>query len=110
MDSKCPQCHSAVDPTDFFCPTCGKKLKHKPLSTGLISEMLYYLGSILLPPLGIWWGIKYLKQQDAASKRIGIVSIMLTVLSFIGTSVWAVNYFNTLSTTILPQLNSLQGL
>ena len=70
---------------------------------------MYYAGSILLPPLGFWWGIKYLKQPDAVSKRIGIVSMVLTTISFIITSVWLVNYINKLNATVNSQLNGLQG-
>jgi len=110
MEPTCPKCHSVVDPTDFFCSTCGKKLKAKPLSTSLLTEILYYFGSVLLPPLGIWWGIKYLFQPGAASKRIGIISIVLTIVSFTLTSVLAVDFVNTMYATYKTQLNTVQEL
>jgi uncharacterized membrane protein len=89
----CPQCHVVV----------------KSLPTSLATEIMYYAGSVLLPPLGFWWGIKYLKQSDAASKRIGIVSMILTVISFILTSIWVVDYVNKLNAMVGSQLNGLQG-
>jgi hypothetical protein len=109
MEPVCPQCHVVVRPTDFFCYNCGKSLKAKPLSTSLTTEIMYYIGSILLPPLGFWWGIKYLKQPDAASKRIGIITMVLTTISFIVTSIWIVDYINKISATVNSQVNGLQG-
>jgi len=105
----CPQCHVVVRPTDFFCYNCGKSLHAKLLSTSLTTEIMYYAGSILLPPLGFWWGIKYLKQSDAASKRIGIITMVLTTISFIFTSMWAVDYINKINAQVGSQLNGLQG-
>jgi len=70
---------------------------------------MYYAGSILLPPLGFWWGIKYLKQSDAAGKRIGIVSMVLTAISFILTSIVAVDYINKITAQVGSQLYNPQG-
>ncbi len=70
---------------------------------------MYYIGSLVLPPLGYWWGIKYLRQPDAASKRIGIITIVLTTVSFIVTSIWVVQYINQISASIGTQYNGLQG-
>lgn len=109
MEPVCPQCHVIVRPTDFFCYNCGKNLKAKPLPTSLVTEIMYYTGSVLLPPMGFWWGIKYLKQPDSASKRIGVVSMILTTVSFILTSIWLVGYINKLNATVSSQLNGLQG-
>jgi hypothetical protein len=109
MEPSCPQCHVVVRPTDFFCYNCGKNLKPKLLSTTLTTEIMYYVGSLLLPPLGYWWGIKYLKQTDAASKRIGILCMVITTISFILTSMWAVDYINKISATVNSQINGVQG-
>ena len=105
----CPQCHVAVRPTDFFCANCGKNLKPRLLSTTILTEIMYYAGSLLLPPLGFWWGIKYLKQSDPASKRIGILCMALTTISFIVTSIWIVDYINKISSSVGGQLNGLNG-
>src|SRR4030042_1168633 len=104
MEPICPKCHVAVGPTDFFCYNCGKSLRAKPLSTQLSAEIMYYVGSLLLPPLGFWWGIKYLKQTDAASKRIGILCMVVTSISFILTSIVAVDYINKISAAVGSQL------
>ena len=109
MEPTCPKCHTAVRPTDYFCFNCGVNLHPVPLSTTLTTEIMYYIGSIALPPLGFWWGIKYLKQNDPASKRIGILCMALTTVSFIFSSMWLVNYANTLNAQVSRQLNGLQG-
>jgi hypothetical protein len=110
MGITCPQCHTVVQPADFFCPTCGKKLKDKPLSTTPLTEIMYYIGSVVLAPLGIWWGIKYLKQPGGACKRIGTVSIILTVLSLVISSILITLYLHSMSGVMNTQLNTLQGL
>jgi hypothetical protein len=110
MEPVCTQCHAVIRPTDFFCYNCGKNLKAKPFSTSLTTEILYYIGSLVLPPLGYWWGIKYLRQSGAAAKRIGTVAIILTTISLIVTSVWAVDYINKISATVNSQLNGLNSM
>jgi hypothetical protein len=83
----CPHCHTVVPIAGYFCFHCGKKLKDDGISTSLARQIYVYFGSILLPPIGFWWGYKYLKQHDDASKKIGIAAIVLTALSLI-ISVW----------------------
>ena len=109
MEPTCPKCHIAVRPSDYFCFNCGAPLHPKPLSTNLATEIMYYAGSILLPPLGFWWGFKYLRQPDAVSKRIAILCMVFTTVSFIITSIWAVGYINKINATVNSQLNGLQG-
>jgi uncharacterized membrane protein YvbJ len=77
----CPHCKGSTSPSDIFCPTCGKKLKDAAPSISLISQILIYSLSFFLPPLGLWPGIKYLKQSDQKSKKIGWAAIILTVIS-----------------------------
>ncbi len=110
MEPTCPQCHVMVHDTDYFCYNCGKNLKPKLLSTKPATEIMYYLGSILLPPLGYWWGVKYLKQTDTASKRIGILCILLTTVSLIATSIWLVDYINKISSSVGGQINGLNSI
>lgn len=112
MDSPviCPKCKGNVLPTDFFCPTCGRKLKEKPQPTTVVSQILIYLLSILLPPLGIWPAVKYLRQPDQKSKTIGWVAIFLTVISIVVTIWLSVGYFNSLQKQLEPLLNQYQDL
>lgn len=37
--------------------------------------------SVFLPPLGLWPGIRYLKQKDEKSRMIGFIAITLTIVS-----------------------------
>ena len=110
MEPTCPQCHTAVRATDFFCFNCGKNLKPKPLATSLETLLPYYLGSIILPPLGLVWGIKYVRQQSRTAKIHGAVFIVITVIEVILLTVWTVNFVNTLQAQVNSQLNGLQGL
>ncbi|MEP7167245.1 MAG: zinc ribbon domain-containing protein [Candidatus Woesebacteria bacterium] len=105
----CPQCHQPIKSTDYFCANCGKKIKEVPPATTVMRQALLYLGSIVLPPMGIVWGIKYLKQPDQKSKLIGIVAMVLTVLSFIITTKIALDYVSQINEQVSIQMNQLQG-
>jgi len=83
----CRFCHEAISDDDYFCPHCGKKLKDKPVSTSIGKQIVVYLISLLLPPFGLPWAIRYLRQQDQKSKTIGYVVIALTVISII-VNIW----------------------
>ncbi len=109
MEPTCPVCHVAVRPSDFFCYNCGKNLHEKPPSTQLMTQLLYYAGSILLPPFGFIWGYRYYKQDDPASKRVGMICIGLTVLSLIVTVIEIFNIGHSLNAQIDSQMQNLQG-
>jgi len=109
MEHMCPNCHIAVRETDYFCFNCGKNLHPVPLRTDILTECLYYGASILFPPLGFWWGIKYLRQSDPASKRIAYVSMLLTVASSIIVMVWSIQLINGISAQVNQQMDIMQG-
>ena len=98
MDQQiCPACHLSLSESFYFCPNCGKKIKEPPVSTTVGKQVGIYAMSILLPPLGLWPGIKYLLQKDQKAKTIGIIAIVLTIFSTIITSWIAINFFNQLN-------------
>lgn len=88
----CPSCHTPITEEEYFCPNCGKKLKDKPVSTGVAKQMLVYLVSFFLPPFGLPWAFRYLKQPDQKSKIIGYITIGLTIISIL-TNVWLIMAF-----------------
>lgn len=96
----CPFCNSLVSDSFFFCPTCGKKLHEPPIT--LAKQLSVYAISLLLPPLGLWPGIKYVIQKDEKTKTVGMIAIILTVISTIFT-IWL--FMNTLS-SITSGINS----
>jgi hypothetical protein len=100
----CPFCKTNLSSVDFFCPVCGKKLKEKPQSTSLTKQILIYLLSAFLPPLGIWPALKYLRQPDEKSKKIGMIAISLTIISIIF-SIWlSVGFLKSFQKSIDTQL------
>ncbi len=88
MEATCPFCRQAVPGTANFCPFCGRQLRYKPLETTIYRQALVYLVSFFLPPFGLWYARKYLKQSDRRSKRAGWAAVILTVLSLVLT-LWA---------------------
>ena len=109
MESTCPVCHVSVKTTDYFCFNCGKNLHEKPLETSALVEYLYYAASLLLPPLGLYWGVRYLRQADKRSKRIGWICIALTVVSSIVVTMWSVQLFYNINQQVNQQLQGLEG-
>lgn len=79
----CNTCHFANPPGAYFCSNCGKSLKDKPLSSTVGKQAVIYFVSFFLPPLGLWYVWKYLKQPDSKSKKIGITAFVLTFISII---------------------------
>ena len=104
----CPFCHFTLLETFYFCPNCGKKLSEPPITT--LKEISVYLISILLPPLGLWPGIKYLFSKNARTKRAGMIAITLTIISTIITLWLSVALFNNLSKSVNTQMNQYENL
>ncbi len=87
--SICPTCHQAVLPEYFFCPNCGTNLKENVIPVSLPIQIGIYALSILLPPLGLWPGISYLKKNNPQAKRVGTIAIVLTVIASL-IAIWAI--------------------
>jgi hypothetical protein len=82
----CPQCYQPVLPTYHFCPNCGKKLAEPGLSTDVMSQVLLYGFSIILPVIcylavSYWQGIKYIKSPDPKAQQIGWIALALLIIS-----------------------------
>ena len=105
----CPYCRGNVSLSDYFCPGCGKNLKAKPQSTTFAKQLLIYFISVFLPPLGIWPAVKYLRQPDEKSKKIGLVALLLTLISIVLTGWLTISLINSFNQQLGSQLNSYQG-
>lgn len=106
----CPGCHIQVRQTDYFCYNCGKNLHPRSLSTTLATQVLYYLGSLVLPPMGIVWGIRYLREQNNNAKIIGGIMIILTFIELFILIQFTIQIINMINTQVTNQTNSLLGL
>jgi hypothetical protein len=95
----CPACNASSHSSANFCPNCGRSLKPAVLSTSIPKQIVVYLISFFLAPLGLWFAWKHLKQDDRKSKTIGIVAIALTVIS-VALTIW----------TMAALFNSIQQL
>jgi hypothetical protein len=104
----CPTCHTTVRPTDYFCFNCGKDLHPKPPSMTLERQIMLYLGSFFLPPMGIIWGLRYVRVGDTKSKTVGYVAMAITVVVILLYAVWITNVMNNVSQQI-NQFQNLQG-
>jgi hypothetical protein len=74
-------------------------------STSVGKQMVIYLVSFLLPPLGLGWGFKYVRHHDESVKRIGKIAIILTIVSIILTLWISKSFMDSYSKT----LNSIGG-
>lgn len=81
------------------------KSNDKSISTTTGRQIFVYLMSALLPPLGLWPAVKYLKQKDEKSRMIGFIAILLTIIS-IAVTVWlSFGFINTFNQQLNSSLN-----
>jgi zinc-ribbon domain len=106
----CPFCHNPIVDSYYFCPNCGKKLRSPPLSTSAISQIGVYALSIFLPPLGLWPGVKYRRQESKTAKIIGTIVIILTVVSTVVSTWFLIGFVNQINQSVGSQLNTYQNL
>ncbi len=99
----CPICHQSVRPIDYFCSNCGKNLRPRPLSTSFSSQISLYVKTLLLPPLGIVWGFRYLRQPDAKSKIVGLITIVITVIEIVFLVKFTINLINIVNQQVSQQ-------
>lgn len=107
--SLCPGCHIAVRPTDYFCFNCGKNLHAAPPGTTPADQLKLYAGSILLAPMGIFWGLKYLGVNDDKTKIVGVVAMILSGVTFIIAAQYTMAFVNSLNSQVGQQLQGIEG-
>jgi len=88
ITSVCPVCHQTISEKDYFCSNCGHNLKEKSVAISAVTQIGFYALAILLPPLGLWPGIKYAMKNNPYAKRVGIITIGLTLISS-AVTIWA---------------------
>lgn len=106
----CSGCHINVRASDYFCFNCGRNLHPVPPSTSIGRQIYIYLGSIFLPPIGILWGFRYLRQDDLKSKIVGITAIALTFLIIYLAYIYTVQFFEELKSQLNTQMQTVPGL
>lgn len=85
-------------------------MKEAPISVSIGKQIGIYALSVLLPPLGLWPGLKYLKSTDSKVKTVGIIAIALTIISIIITLWISVGIFSQVNQGINSQLQGYPGL
>jgi hypothetical protein len=106
--TKCPICHTEVKESDYFCFNCGANLKPKPPSLDIQSQLTLYLKSVLIPPLGIYWALPYLKQSNPKSKAVGCVAIVITIVMLVLATIWVKQLTDNFNKQLNNQLDILQ--
>ena len=100
---KCKECGHEISDEALACPNCGKPQRDRHPSVLLSRQITVYAVSLFLPPFGLWYAWKYLKQKDGKSKKIGIAVLILTVISVVFT-IW---FTERLMDSINQALNSV---
>lgn len=102
----CPNCRQPIQLTYVYCPNCGKKIHSDSLSTSLFSLFILILKTLLLPPFGLLWGYRYLRQSDNTSKIIGLIIIIITIIE----TVWLVQVTIVSINSVSQQINQIQNI
>jgi len=95
--TKCTECGHEMSDEALTCPYCGKSNDNRHPSVLPSRQITVYAISLFLPPFGLWYSWKYLKQQDSKSKNIGIIALILTIISVIITTWMAKGLFNSVN-------------
>jgi len=77
----CPFCKTVIPSDATFCPKCGKSIKELTTPISLGKQIGLYIFSILLPPLGLVPGIKYMLGKNPNGKTVGLILIILSIIS-----------------------------
>lgn len=105
----CPQCKAIAIPGSRFCATCGTPLNVGPLTISVGRQIWIYLVSLAVPPLGLIWTFKYLRQKDPQPRRVALIAAVLTVVSTIVT-LWAtLGIMQSVQSQIQTQMNALHS-
>jgi hypothetical protein len=104
----CDICHVHVRATDYYCFNCGKNLHPIPPSIRVESQLLLYIGSFLLPPMGIFWGWKYIAAKDTITRVVGLVAICITLISLFVSVKLTMNFINSIGSQ-MSQYQNLGG-
>lgn len=97
---KCKECGHEISNEALKCPNCGKPQRDKPPSVSLSRQIIAYSVSLFLPPFGLWYVWKYLKQKDGKSKKIGIAVLILTIISIIVMIWFTERFVNSINQTL----------
>lgn len=108
-ENVCSMCHVMVRPTDYFCYNCGKNLHQKPPSITLFDQVMLYLGSIFLAPMGVIWGIRYIRQEDQKSKIVGLVAMTLSVIVIIVVLQYTLSFLHSVSSQVGSGVGGIGG-
>ncbi len=106
----CKYCKAVITENDYFCPNCGKKLKDKPLATTVTKQIIVYLISALAPPFGLWYGYKYLKQNDSKSKKIAYAAIIITLVALVVTIKLSADIMSSINKSINQSMSQYDNL
>lgn len=105
----CQNCKNSYDPLWFFCPTCGKKIKEKPVETGFWN-ILGLLGlSLLLPPFNIGLSIKYIKAPERKAKMWGWISIGVMIGVLVLATLWSIKTINDINRQVETEMGKYLG-
>lgn len=102
----CPKCKAPILPVYHFCPNCGVSLE--PINVSIFKQIGVYLVSVLLPPLGLWPGFRYIKGGNDKTKIVGIVAIILTLISTVLTIWFTIGVFQNLAGKYGSQFDQLK--
>lgn len=104
----CPKCHQGIAESNFYCSNCGTNLKPPPPDVSFGGLTKLFLGTILLPPIGILWGLRYLKGNSKA-QVIGMSAIVLTIIELGLITITTIQLVNGVNEQVNSQLQQIQA-
>jgi hypothetical protein len=61
-----------------YCPFCGKAVR---VDISASRQVFVYLVSVGLPPIGLWYGWKYWRENTPIARKVAVTAMILTMAS-----------------------------
>lgn len=107
----CPFCGKEIRPTDTYCPTCGTKIPDVNLPFSTWQKIKIYAISFFLAPLGLFWFIKYFRNDNPAKKKTAYIALYITIATIVVVSVLSAYYVKKMNAYIgTYDFNEINGL
>jgi len=100
----CKHCSEVISQNDFFCPSCGKKIKSKPLSMNILPLIWLFILSAVFPPFGLKLTIRHIKDSNKNIRLVGWISLIVTIAVIILSIFYTVSFVQNINQQINSQL------
>jgi hypothetical protein len=102
----CHGCQRLISINDNFCSVCGQAQKLQEVKISFSNVIVACVVSLFLPPFGLLYVFKYLRQESFQARKVAWLCAGLTLLS----SAFIIYLFNSIMHSATQTFDSLNEL